>query len=99
MKELLEIIKQKGVGEYLGLCETNSDVIENYPQYVQMSLEPESKKYFVEIFSRPNFLSYYKQLYEGHDEKTAERVFNQAVEDGKSKIQPKENKLEEISKN
>ncbi len=97
MTNLLEIIKQKGVGEYLGLCDTaiNSDVIENYPQYVQISLEPESKKYFVEMFSRPNFLSYYKKLYEGYDEKRAERRFNQAVEEGRNKIQTRENKLEE----
>jgi len=100
MKPSLEIIKQKGIGEYLGLCESNSDVIENYPQYVQMSASLErDRKYFVEVFSQPNFLSYYKQLYQGNNEKTAKEIFNKSVEAGRSKIQPKENKLEELSKN
>lgn len=101
MTNLLERIKRKGVGEYLGICDTdaNSEKIENYPQYVEMSLEPESKKYFVELLN--NKLSQYfeKRLYEGHDEKTAEKIFNKAVEDNRTKIQPKENKLEELSKN
>ncbi len=101
MTNLPEIIKQRGVGEYLGICDTdaNSEKIENYPQYVQMSWEPESKKYFVELLN--NKLSQYfeKSLYEGYDKKRAERRFNQAVEDGRTKVKPKENKLEELSKN
>lgn len=100
MTNLLEIIKQKGVGEYLGLCESNSEKIENYPQYVQMSASLEQdRKYFVEVFSQPNFLSYYKQLYLGYDKKTADEKFDKAVEDNRIKVKSKENKFEELSKN
>ena len=38
-KTLLNIIKQKGVGRYLGICEGNLDAIENYSEYIQMSEE------------------------------------------------------------
>lgn len=94
-QDLLEIIKQKGVGEYLGLCDTdaNSEKIENYSQYIQMSVEPESKKYFVELLTNKLFSYPEKSLYEGYDEKRAERRFNQAVKEGRKNI--KQNKLEE----
>ncbi len=99
MTNPLEIIKQKGIGEYLGLCETNLDVIENYPQYVEMSLELESKKYFVELLTNKPFSYLEKSLYEGYDEKIAKKIFNKAIEDNRIKVKPKENKLEELSKN
>ena len=101
MKELLEIIKQRGVGEYLGICDTdaNSDKIENYPQYVQMSVALESKKYFVELLTNRPSLYFERQLYEGYNKKRADEKFNQAVEDNRIKVKPKEKKLEELSKN
>ena len=99
--ELLEIIKQKGIGEYLGLCDTdaNSEKMENYSQYVQISVTPDSRKYFVELLTNQLFPYSEKQLYEGYNKARAERRFNQAVEDNRIKFKPKENKLEELSKN
>lgn len=91
LPQLLEIIRQKGIGEYLGLCETNLETIENYPQYVQMSLAPENKKYFVELLTHKSFSYPDKQLYVGYGKKTAEEIFNKAVENGRGKI--KETKL------
>lgn len=82
-KTLLSIIKQKGVGRYLGICEGNLDAIENYSEYIQMSVSDE-KKYHVEFLVNRAFSECpEKQLYEGFSKYEADRIFNKAVENEK----------------
>lgn len=99
-KNLIEIIKQKGIGEYFGKCENNSEEINEYEFYVQFGLTDENK-YFVGFFKNPLYSKHPDNLekcfYEGDNKNEAKSIFNYAVEKDRK---VKENKIYKIfSKN
>jgi len=91
-KTLLSIIKQKGVGRYLGIREGDLNSMENYSEYVQMAVS-DDKKYYVEFLVNRAFSECpEKQLYEGYSKYEADRIFNKAVKNEKNIESNLENK-------
>ena len=79
-KNLIKIIKQKGVGIYLGKSETNFGRIENYSAYVQISLK-NGEKYSVSLFTNPILPIYSnKCLYNGKNRNEAEETYTKLIE-------------------
>lgn len=91
-KNNLEIIKQKGIGKYLGERESNSEEINKYELYIQFCSEGEDK-YLVNLFANPNLCSLQILLYSGQDKNKAEEIYNMAVEKDKKIKQNLANKL------
>ena len=83
-ENLLEIIKQKGIGKYLGKLKTNLEEIEGYESYIQLC-STMNNEYYVNLFTNSQIENFNESLclYNGNNKNEAERIFNRMVEKDK----------------
>lgn len=83
--DIIKIIKQKGIGKYLGKFIDNGVEKERYSADVKMSLK-NNGEYFVAVYLNlpSSFPVRFKAIsYEGFNESEAERIFNLIIEKDK----------------